>query len=337
MDYISSEAIESTGATETGKILQLLAPSFNFSATTISDGTDIIRPATLRALGPDQVLVLVNGKRRHQQALLNVQQTVARGSAGYDINAIPASAIDHIEVLRDGAAAQYGSDAIAGVINIILKSQTGETDFTVDVGQRYAGDGGVVMTGINTGFGIGETGFFNLTVEYRDRGETNRAGPDVLRVDPPRVTQRIGDADSENVAVWLNSAVPAGKGELYFFGGVSNRQGNSSGRSNGGHRAAGNPGFPRVVSAGSGRWRSRQRRPLSRPRIPVVGEVPGRVRGALRGLLRLWQHGQRQALRAGRRQRQGLAARHAVGRLQHRILRPCPLICVKVSSRRTSS
>lgn len=229
VDYIDSEAIESTGATETGKILQLLAPSFNFSSTTISDGTDIIRPATLRALGPDQVLVLVNGKRRHQQALLNVQQTIARGSAGYDINSIPASAIDHIEVLRDGAAAQYGSDAIAGVINIILKNQTGETDFTVDVGQHFAGDGEVLMTGVNTGFGIGETGFFNLTLEYRDRGETNRAGLDVLRVDPPRVTQRIGDADSENFAVWLNSAVPAGEGEFYFFGGLSNREGNSSG------------------------------------------------------------------------------------------------------------
>src|SRR6185503_11406038 len=100
------------------------------------------------------VLVLVNGKRRHQQSLLNVQQTIARGSAGYDINAIPASAIDHIEVLRDGAAAQYGSDAIAGVINIILKNQTGSTDLTLDAGQYYEGDGESFMTGINTGFVI---------------------------------------------------------------------------------------------------------------------------------------------------------------------------------------
>jgi iron complex outermembrane recepter protein len=119
VDVIDGEAIRATGAVETGKILQLLEPSFNFSTTTISDGTDIIRPATLRSLNPDQVLVLVNGKRYHQQSLMNYQQTIARGSAGYDINSIPASAIDHIEVLRDGAAAQYGSDAIAGVINII--------------------------------------------------------------------------------------------------------------------------------------------------------------------------------------------------------------------------
>jgi iron complex outermembrane receptor protein len=229
VDYIDSETIRSTGATETGKILQLLAPSFNFSTTTISDGTDIIRPATLRALGPDQVLVLVNGKRRHQQALLNVQQTIARGSSGYDINAIPASAIDHIEVLRDGAAAQYGSDAIAGVINIILKNQTDATDLNLDLGQTYEGDGDVFLTGLNTGVGLGEDGFLNFTAEYRDRGETNRAGVDSLRVSPPRVTQRIGDADSQDVSAWINAEIPAGNGDFYAFGGWSNREGNSSG------------------------------------------------------------------------------------------------------------
>ncbi len=229
VDIIDSETIKSTGASETGKILQLLEPSFNFSSTTISDGTDIIRPATLRALGPDQVLVLVNGKRRHQQSLLNVQQTIARGSAGYDINTIPASAIDHIEVLRDGAAAQYGSDAIAGVINIILKSQSNATDVSLEGGQYYEGDGELYALGANTGFAIGGDGFLNLTAEYRDRGETNRAGPDSLRVSPPRVTQRIGDADSEDLSVWLNTSIPAGAGDFYAFGGYSNRKGNSSG------------------------------------------------------------------------------------------------------------
>src|SRR5918999_2442060 len=178
VDIIDAETIKSTGATETGKILQLLEPSFNFSSTTISDGTDIIRPATLRALGPDQVLVLVNGKRRHQQSLLNVQQTIARGSAGYDINTIPASAIERIEVLRDGAAAQYGSDAIAGVINIILKKQTDATDVSLEGGQFYEGDGETYALGANTGFAVGGDGYVNLTAEYRDRGETNRAGPD---------------------------------------------------------------------------------------------------------------------------------------------------------------
>ncbi len=228
VDIIDSEMLRSTGATETGKVLQLLAPSFNFSTTYISDGTDIIRPATLRSLGADQVLVLVNGKRRHQQALLNVQQTIARGQAGTDINAIPISAIDHIEVLRDGAAAQYGSDAIAGVINIILKDGTeGEVNF--QTGQTYEGDGGGATVSVNKGFAVGEKGIINITGEYRDRGETNRAGVDSLRVSPPRVTQRIGDPDAKDGLIWLNADIPAGGGDFYAFGGFSKREGNSSG------------------------------------------------------------------------------------------------------------
>ena len=102
-------------------MIQSLAPSFNFPRPTITDGTDTVRPATLRGLGPDQVLVLINGKRRHQSALVHLNGSIGRGSTGVDLNAIPVSAIEHIEVLRDGAAAQYGSDAIAGVINIVLK------------------------------------------------------------------------------------------------------------------------------------------------------------------------------------------------------------------------
>ncbi len=229
VDIINSEQLERTGARELGQLLQMLEPSFNFSRTTISDGTDIIRPATLRALGPDQVLVLVNGKRRHQQALVNVQQTIARGSAGTDINAIPVTAIDRIEVLRDGAAAQYGSDAIAGVINIVLKKQTKETQLFFEAGETRKGDGEVLHGGLNHGFEIGDDGYVNLTAEYRDRGETNRAGKDSLRVSPPRVTQRIGDADSKDAFLWFNSALRLGGGELYGFGGFSRREGDSSG------------------------------------------------------------------------------------------------------------
>jgi len=238
IDVVTSEEMHSTGATETGKQLQMAAPSFGFSSTTISDGTDIIRPATLRGMGPDQVLVLINGKRRHQQALVNVQQTVARGSAGTDVNAIPSSAIARIEVLKDGASAQYGSDAIGGVINIILKDQTDGLDLQTSYGQTYDEDGETFFLGLNGGLAIGNDGFANLTVEYRDRSETNRAGA----VDPavigswflpgatdPAVKLRIGDADSENIAVWWNAMLPLGKGELYTFGGYSNREGDSSG------------------------------------------------------------------------------------------------------------
>ncbi len=229
VDIIRAEQLEKTGANELGQLLQMLEPSFNFSRTTISDGTDILRPATLRALGPDQVLVLINGKRRHQQALVNVQQTVARGSAGTDINAIPVTAIDRIEVLRDGAAAQYGSDAIAGVINIVLKKQTKETQLFFEAGQTREGDGQVLHGGINHGFALGDDGFLNLSVEYRDREETNRAGPDSLRVSPPRVTQRIGDADATDAYLWFNGGYELGVGELYWFGGLSRREGDSSG------------------------------------------------------------------------------------------------------------
>jgi iron complex outermembrane receptor protein len=229
VDIITSEQLRQAGVQEVGQILQMLEPSFNFSRTFVSDGTDILRPATLRALGPDQVLVLVNGKRRHQQALVNVQQTIGRGSAGTDINAIPISAIDRVEVLRDGASAQYGSDAISGVINIVLRQQTDATLMNFEVGQTYEGDGRVLHGGANTGWKIGDGGFFNLTGEYRDREETNRAGPDLLRVDPPRVTQRLGDADAKDMYLWMNGELPLAGGELYWFGGLSKREGDSSG------------------------------------------------------------------------------------------------------------
>ncbi|MGH8033446.1 MAG: TonB-dependent receptor plug domain-containing protein [Luteimonas sp.] len=227
VDVINREQLERAGVQEVGQILQMLEPSFNFSRTFVSDGSDILRPATLRALGPDQVLVLVNGKRRHQQALVNVQQSIGRGSAGTDINAIPISAIERIEVLRDGAAAQYGSDAISGVINIVLKRST-DSSGSFEIGQTYAGDGEVLHGGFNTGFALGDEGFLNLTLEYRDRGETNRAGINRL-ITNPRRTFRLGDADATDAYFWLNGGLPLGAGDLYWFGGVSRREGDSSG------------------------------------------------------------------------------------------------------------
>ncbi len=253
VDLISSDQLIKTGATELGKALQTLAPSFNFSSTTVSDGSDILRPATLRGLGPDQVLVLVNGKRRHQQALVNVQETIGKGSAGYDINAIPMTAVARVEILRDGAAAQYGSDAIAGVINVVLKETTDETHVRFEAGQAYAGDGENIVAGVNTGFEF-ENGFINVSLEYRDRGETNRAGPATLELTDgfligrwhdengnPVTRLRIGDADSENKYIWANGEFTYNDTtEFYFFGGYSDREGNSSGFFRG-------PGHPRVI------------------------------------------------------------------------------------------
>jgi len=136
---ITSQEIIETGHTEVNQILATLAPSFNASHQTIGDGSDHINPASLRGLGPDQVLVLVNGKRRHPPALVHVNGTFGRGTVGVDLNAIPTAAIERIEVLRDGASAQYGSDAIAGVINIVLKQQTERLELSSTAGTTPGG------------------------------------------------------------------------------------------------------------------------------------------------------------------------------------------------------
>ena len=157
------------------ELLSQLVPSFNANRQSASDGTEHIDPASLRGLGPDQVLVLVNGKRRHTTSLVNYQNTVGNGAVGTDLNAIPTSAIDRIEVLRDGASAQYGSDAIAGVINIILKKNTGLTASTTGGGSSR-GDGGLFNLNVNYGTGFNkDKGFINLTFEANRRNATNRS------------------------------------------------------------------------------------------------------------------------------------------------------------------
>lgn len=156
------------------ELLTTLVPSFNSNRQSASDGTEHIDPASLRGLGPDQVLVLINGKRRHTTSLINYQNTVGNGAVGTDMNAIPTSAIERIEVLRDGASAQYGSDAIAGVINIILKKNSGLTA-SVTAGGATAGDGALLNLNANYGTSIADDrGFINLTIERNIRGATNR-------------------------------------------------------------------------------------------------------------------------------------------------------------------
>ena len=137
VEVITELEIRASGYTETNELLQALVPSYNSPKGYITDGSDHMRPATLRGMAPNQTLVLVNGKRRHQGALVHVNGSVGRGSTQVDLNAIPASAISKIEVLRDGAAAKYGSDAVAGVINLILK-ETGGADMSVTYGQNYS-------------------------------------------------------------------------------------------------------------------------------------------------------------------------------------------------------
>ena len=199
VDVIQSRDLIATGQVDLTQQLTFVAPSFNSSRQSVSDGTDHVDPATLRGLGPDQVLVLLNGKRRHNQALINLNGTVGRGSVGTDLNAIPSSAIERIEVLRDGASSQYGSDAIAGVINLRLKERPGTT-VNAQIGQQYKGDGQVAQVGLNHGFKIGEKGFLSLTGEFRHRGATNRAGD---YTGPVYTNWNVGQQTGESAATYV--------------------------------------------------------------------------------------------------------------------------------------
>jgi iron complex outermembrane receptor protein len=176
IDVFSAKELALTGQVEPTQMINFVAPSFNSSRQTIADGTDHIDPATLRGLGPDQVLVLVNGHRRHNTALLNLNGTIGRGSVGTDMNAIPSSAIDKIEILRDGAASQYGSDAIGGVINIVLKKDVKRTNVNVHLGQQYLGDGLTKSVTANHAFKLGNKGFADIFADIRLREGTNRVG-----------------------------------------------------------------------------------------------------------------------------------------------------------------
>ena len=257
VDTLNIDALLKTGGTETGRILQELVPSFNFSSSAISDGTDSLRPATLRGLGPDQTLVLINGKRRHKSALIHVNTSVGRGAAGTDINAIPSSAIRQVDVLRDGASALYGSDAIAGVLNFELKNADSGGTVTASLGQTFESDGTTFTASINKGFAFGEDGFLNATYEYRNRENTNRAGlsarcqflctnidvtgdgvPDVVADDSTvdrerafdRQNFRIGDSDSEQHVIFLNAGMSVSdNAQAYAFGSYGTRENESGG------------------------------------------------------------------------------------------------------------
>ncbi len=271
VDVISGDELLNSGTTETNKLLNQLVPSFNFPQPSLTDGTDSLRPATLRGLAPDQVLVLVNGKRRHQSALVNLNGSVGRGSTAVDLNTIPPLAIERLEVLRDGAASQYGSDAIAGVINIQLKKGIGgraQATFgkyvteMEDVGQvdtvslttgltdnpviTYTGedrkrrDGDTYTFASNFGLPLGDSGYVNLTAEYKDRSPTNRSGPDIRRNyfnagDPREATfnryaHRYGDGVSKDLNFFVNAGFEfSDSAEFYTFGSYGIRDGNGAG------------------------------------------------------------------------------------------------------------
>lgn len=212
-----AEIADEAGQLDLGQLLQFTAPSFNSNRQSGSDGSDHIDAATLRGLGPDQVLVLINGKRRHTSSLVYIFGTRGRGNVGTDLNTIPVSAIERVEILRDGAAAQYGSDAIAGVINIVLKKKAG-LDVLLSTGAYTAGDGQNEQLAVNYGVPVGTNGMLSLTAEVLNRDKTNRA-----TADEPRV---IGDSATDNLTLFYNLDLPiADRGTFYGHGGYNDRDG----------------------------------------------------------------------------------------------------------------
>ncbi|WP_239524910.1 TonB-dependent receptor [Leptobacterium flavescens] len=243
-----SGVVTQSGKIEVNELLQYAAPSFNANKQSGADGADHIDPATLRGLGPDQTLVLINGKRRHSSSLINIFGTRGRGNSGTDLNAIPASAIKRIEILRDGAAAQYGSDAIAGVINIVLKDNVEQFSGSISYGFYNANaqgdfpngtpntdgnrldtdrdgnaigddqnfDGGSLKITANYGVGIGEGGYANFTTEYISKNKTLRPGFDFRR--------GFGEAAIDGFNFFVNAAIPLSeRTEVYAFGGRNYR------------------------------------------------------------------------------------------------------------------
>lgn len=209
IDVISPEALEATGTVELATALSRAVPSINFPRPAINDGTDAMRPAQLRGLSPDHTLVLVNGKRYHPGALVNANGSQGRSSSPVDLNSIPVAAIERIEVLRDGASAQYGSDAIAGVINIVLKGSGSGGSVVATGGQYSAGDGRQYQLQADAGFGLGQGGKLHLSAQGGSQDQTDRARPFIgtpTATSAPlgRVVQRQGDPEVDNGSLAYN-------------------------------------------------------------------------------------------------------------------------------------
>jgi iron complex outermembrane receptor protein len=232
VDVIGGKELQGTGSSELATVLGRLLPSMNFPRPSGADASDAVRPAQLRGLSPDQTLVLVNGKRRHTSAVVNVNGTLGRGSAPVDLNAIPLAAIDHIEVLRDGAAAQYGSDAIAGVVNIILKKGAEGGEVEAGWGEYQEHDGKQVTLRGSAGFALGDQGWARIAVEAADRDPTNRAGVDPRASAGARrgqVNQRFGDPESRPRSIFFNSQYRLNDNvDLYAFGSYGRRKTSSA-------------------------------------------------------------------------------------------------------------
>lgn len=253
VDVFSIGDLTVSGRRELNQILAVTVPSFNFNQTAINDGTDIIRPATLRGLAPDQTLVLVNGKRRHASALVNINGSVGRGSAAVDLNSIPTAALRSVQVLRDGASAQYGSDAIAGVINVLLRDDSsggglsavyGANVTHIDAVDRNETDGETITIDGWKGLPLGEDGHITISGQYQDRNPTNRAGldprqqyptlagggPDPREATFNRLNHRYGNGNARNISLLANAGLPISpNAELYSWFSFQDRNGDAPG------------------------------------------------------------------------------------------------------------
>ncbi|WP_347923073.1 TonB-dependent receptor [Pontimicrobium sp. SW4] len=242
IDNISVQELTSGGQPTIESMLTFKVPSFNAQSQAISDATAHYDPADLRGLGPSRTLVLVNGKRKNQSAQVYLNRTPGKGEVGVDLKSIPTAAIERVEILRDGASAQYGSDAIAGVINMVLKKDAQYSTFTAKTGVTSEGDGFNFATDFNTTMGFGEGGFVNFTLGYYNQRLTNRAGtPGVADLpgdarpneiewaqNNPDLGMHVGQPDLEKGDVFVNMSHPIGENsEFYSFHGYTLRTGRS--------------------------------------------------------------------------------------------------------------
>jgi iron complex outermembrane receptor protein len=226
VDVLSGGDLASRGYNDLNKLLEFLAPSFNYPRTSSGPSVAGARPATLRGLSPDQVLVLVNGHRRHASAIITFNNGPYRGAVPVDYGMIPVTSIGRIEVLRDGAGAQYGSDAIAGVVNVVLAGRPDGGRASVQYGETDRGQGRTTIVTAQQGLPLGDGGFLTVSGEVRDRGDTNGAG-----IDPRfgRITSVLGDPQTTDLDLVLNAELPLPGGvTLYGFATGGRRQAESS-------------------------------------------------------------------------------------------------------------
>ncbi|MBP6385340.1 MAG: TonB-dependent receptor [Pseudarcicella sp.] len=224
IDIITKEDLTKFGQLDLNQVLHFLVPSFNSNRQSGSDIADHLDPSSFRGLGPDQTLVLINGKRFHQASVIGIFGTKGRGNSLTDFNSIPVAAIERIEILRDGAAAQYGSDAIAGVINIVLKSTTNSLNANLNSMISSENDGLVLNPNINYGLKIGKSGYANITADFINRAKSFRTFEEneILKNELPR--KYFGDASLQSPSFYANAEIALSeKSKVYFFGGYHSR------------------------------------------------------------------------------------------------------------------